>query len=320
MNSDLFIPPPSIRTRILGTYARRALYSNKRDAKALSHVDLTTPYDDQYWYIRPGKDQYAGQYLIVSAFTDQCLYINTRDYAWGDVGTFAPIGAYGDQYFDLVQQQGQGVRAGQFRIHTPSVNAVLFSRTHAQPELGCIPGNQTFDDHFFTFELEPLDFVGVEFDLSNAVVMSTRPKNLFSQQLRNQTGTDQDQSVKISESTEQQSTFEAEVGLELGVSTQVSCGVPMLAEGKVEVSAKVHSNLKWGSTNVRSQSWEATVNLKVPGGKTIRVTATVTESILNVPFVSTWKSKKTGQTMTTKGIFKGISSSDLSTNFFLIEK
>ena len=82
MNSDLFIPPPGIRTRILGTYARRALYSNKRDAKALSHVDLTTPYDDQYWYIRPGKDQYAGQYLIVSAFTDQCLYINTRDYAW----------------------------------------------------------------------------------------------------------------------------------------------------------------------------------------------------------------------------------------------
>lgn len=77
--------------------------------------------------------------------------------------------------------------------------------------------------------------------------------------------------------------------------------------------------MKWGTTNTESQSWETTVNLEVPAGEAFKVTATVTETNLNVPFVAKWKSVKTGEIMTMKGVFKGISSSDLDTEFVPVE-
>jgi hypothetical protein len=165
-----------------------------------------------------------------------------------------------------------------------------------------------------------LDFVGVDYDVPNAQTRSVQPKSIFSQTSKNDSSVEQKPVMNISETTEQQSTFETEAGLEIGASTSFSCGVPLLAEGKVEVSAKVHTNLTWGKTNSTSQTWEASVPLTVPPNTHMRVTAIVTQSLIEVPFTTTWKSPKTGKTMTTKGIFKGLSSSDLTTNFFPVNK
>ena len=320
MSSALVIPPPDIRTRIVGMKSRKVLYSNDRDADRLNHVDMTTPYDDQYWCIKPGKDGHAGHYLIVSDRTSRALFANpNRDIS--RVGTWHPVGEFQDQYFDLNEKQGQGLRAGQFRLHAPSSHGVIFSRIDNKPELDCIAiSDKIYEDNWFTFELEPLDCVRVDFDVANAKIKSIQPKSIFSQRSVNDTDAEQKPVITIRETTEQQSTFETEVGLEIGVTTSFKCGVPILAEGKVEVSAKVHTNLKWGSTNTTSQSWEASVPLTVPPHTHLRVTATVTESIMDVPFTTTWKSPKTGKTMTTKGIFRGLSSSDLTTNFFPVEQ
>ncbi|CAN9276535.1 unnamed protein product [Alternaria sp. RS040] len=305
MSSTLVIPPPDIRTRIVGMKCRMVLYSHERDHASLNHVDMTKPYDDQYWYIKPGEDEQAGRYLIVSGRTNRALYVNPNNTDDWRIGTFAPI----------------GLKAGQFRLHAPSSDGIIFSRTDNKPGLGCIRiSDGVYEDNWFTFELEPLDCVGVEYDVRNAKIRSIQPKSIFSQTSKNDSSAEQKPVITISETTEQQSTFETEAGLEIGVTTSFSCGVPILAEGKVEVSAKVHTNLKWGTTNTTSQSWEASVPLTVPPHTHLRVTATVTQSILEVPFTTTWKSPKTGKTMTTKGIFSGLSSSDLTTNFFPVDK
>jgi hypothetical protein len=322
MSSKLTIPDPNIRTRIVGTHARKVLYSHMRDSKALSQVDMAGVYDDQYWYIKPGHGEHEGRYQIVSDYTKRCLYVNFRNGQWGDVGTVEPVGSYADQYFDLLGEQGQGTKGGQFRVHASAGDGVLFLRKAPKPEIGCISysRNKSYDDQWFTFELEPLEMTGITFDVQNAVIQSTQPRGIFTQKSKNSSDTQQNPSVSFNETVEEQATFESEVGLEIGASTSFSSGVPILAEGKVEVSAKVHTNLKWGRTNTTSHTFAANVPLSVPPHTTLMVTATVTESILSVPFTTTWKSLKTGNTMTAKGVFKGLSCADLATSYYPVDK
>ena len=92
----------------------------------------------------------------------------------------------------------------------------------------------------------------------------------------------------------------------------------VLADGKVQVGAKEHTELKWGSTTTTKQEWKKDVSLTMPPKTTLRVTAAVTESVIHVPVTTMWKSAKTGKTMKTTGVFKGLSSSDLSTYYFPI--
>jgi hypothetical protein len=257
----------------------------------------------------------------VSDYTNRALFANPSNPDDIRVGAFEPIRSYPGHYFDLQEQQGQGLRAGQFRLHAPSSDGLIFSRLHMRPELGCIKNsNIIYDDQWFTFKLERLNFVGVEYDVRNAQINSIQPKSIFSQTSKNDSNVKQKPAITIRETTEQQSTFETEAGLEVGITSSFLCGVPTLAEGKVEVSAKVHTNLTWGKTNTTSQSWEASVPLTVPPKTHMRVTATVTQLVIELPFTTTWKFPKTGKTMTTKGTFKGLSSSDLTTNFLSVEQ
>lgn len=316
MGPELFISPPDVRVRIINLHSQKALYSNIRDDRALFHFDASTAYDDQFWYIKPGKDKYKGLYTIKSVEPGRYLYVKYIGGEWGQVGTMAE--SYDDQFFDIPKQQGQDAQARQFRLHAPlQGNGVMFSRTHMQPELGCVKlQDKIYPDQYFSFEMEPMDMIDIKYHLEEAPIEATRPRAIFSQESGNDTNEPQTPTIKISKCTEQQSTFESGFGVELGVSTTFSCGVPLVAEAEVELSAKIHTNLKWGSTNTATQLWEALVPLTVPPHKTYKVTAAVTENIIKVPFTTTFKSPKTGKTMVTSGMFKGLSSCDLKTNFF----
>jgi len=317
MTSSRGIPPPEVRTRILNISSRRALYSNERDTNALNHVDSTTTYDDQYWYIQPGKDKNSGLYLIVSANTGRALWANHRNGANGgngEVGTYNPPGEYPDHYFDLAQTQGTGVRSKQFRLHSPAGSGNFFSRTHAQPELGCLSDtDKIYDDHWFTFEMEPLEFVRIEYDEEHPEIITTGIRHFPPQKAMNHLEIETTQEMTISQETEQQSTFTSEVGLSVTVSAEFSCGVPLFAEGKVGISTTLSTNLSWGTTNITRQKWEAKVVLKCPPKSATLCTASVLETRLRMPFVSYWKTEKGGKEVRLKGVYEGQSCASLST-------
>ncbi|EUC42880.1 hypothetical protein COCMIDRAFT_28563 [Bipolaris oryzae ATCC 44560] len=322
MASKPLIPSPDLRVRIINTESRLALYSNARDKLGLNHVDISIPYRDQYWYVRPGQGKNAGLYLIVSDYNDRAIYVDFENgLQWGPAGTSAPAGSSDLQYFDLAQQQGKGIRAGQFRIYNPTNDGVLFSRTNQQYEIGCVSNAMgTFNDQWFTFEAEPLELINIEFDLKNTVTESVRPVNIHSQEATNDTSEPQTPLIEVLKTTEQQYTFESEVGLELGISTKFSSGIPVAAKAEVKISAKIHTNLSWGIANSHSQTWKSSVPLNVPGHKTYKVTMTVTEYTIRVPFKAKWKSPATKKTIVTEGVFKGINSSELKTNYYEVHK
>jgi hypothetical protein len=93
-----------------------------------------------------------------------------------------------------------------------------------------------------------------------------------------------------------------------------------VAKAEVEVSTKVHTNLTWGRTTTVTQTWKASVPLQIPPHKTYKVTATVNENTIRVPFTTTWRSPKTRKTITVPGVYKGICGSAMETNFFEVKK
>ncbi|KAI4651198.1 uncharacterized protein J4E79_009397 [Alternaria viburni] len=318
MTSSEGIPPPEVRTRILNMSSRRALISNERGTNHLSHYDSTVTYDDHYWYIKPGKDENAGLYLIVSAYTGRALWANHRNGANGgngEVGTCNPPGSYPDQYFDLAQTQGTGVRNKQFRLHSPAGNGNVFSRTHSKPELGCLSdSDKIYDDHWFTFEMEPLKFVRIDYDEQHPEILtSPRPKEIAQQTAMNHLDIETTQEVTISKETEIQSTFTSEVGLSVTASVEFSCGVPLIAEGKVGLSTTLDTRMSWGTTNITKQKWEAKVVLKCPPKSATICTASVVETRFRMPFVSYWKTEEGGKEVKLKGVYEGQSCASLST-------
>jgi hypothetical protein len=103
MSSTLGFSLPNIHTRVVGMKSWMVLF---RYADRLNHVDMTTPYDDQYWYIKPGKDEHAGHYLIVSDCTNRALVANPSRVG-SRVGTWHPVDKFQDQHFDVDEKQGQ---------------------------------------------------------------------------------------------------------------------------------------------------------------------------------------------------------------------
>ncbi|KAI4638231.1 hypothetical protein J4E93_010230 [Alternaria ventricosa] len=317
MTSTTGIPPPEVRVRILNMKSRRALYSATRDTNALNHVDSTTIYSDQYWYIQPGKGKHQGRYLVVNAANGRALYANNRNGANGgngEVGTMDNPGSFDDHHFDLAQTQGTGVRNNQFRLHTPTGHANFFSRTDHKPELGCLSDKEKiYDDHWFTFELEPLEFVRIKYDEEHPEIITTGIRHFPPQKALNHLEIETTQEMTISQETEQQSTFTSEIGVSVTASAEFSCGVPLFAEGKVSISTTLSTSLAWGTTNITRQKWEAKVVLKCPPKSATLCTASVLETRLRMPFVSYWKTEKGGKEVQLKGVYEGQSCASLST-------
>jgi hypothetical protein len=319
MNDHKCIPPPEVRVRILNLESRRALYSNTRDSNAIGHIDSTTIYDDHYWYIQPGKGEYEGCYMFVSAYTGRALVVNWRNGTNGgngDVSTSDKVGQYGDQYFDLTQTRGKGIRNTQFRIHSPSGQGNLFSRTHSKPELGCLhDSDKIYSDHWFTFELEPLELIRIKYDEENPEIMHTGIVHFPPQQAVNHTDVAQQQKRSFSKETEQQSTFTSEVGFSVSMMAGFSCGLPLFGDGKVEVTTTMSQNMAWGKTNSTRQKWDTEVTLNVGPLSANKVTASLIETRMRLPFVSVWKVEETGKEIQLKGTYEGQSCHKLSTVF-----
>ncbi|KAJ6282043.1 hypothetical protein J3E71DRAFT_353382 [Bipolaris maydis] len=300
-----FIPDPDLRVRVINIKSNRVLYSNPRDK-----------------YIKLGKGKYESLYTIVSAYTNLAIYLLHIDSIRGH-GVAGAIPAIDNesQYFDLLGQNGKLLRADQFRLYNPGTNGVVFSRTSEKPEFGTVSNKlRTFDNQCFTFEPEDMEMINIKYELENCVMGSTPPTSVFSQDTVNTTSVVQNPSLQFTVTTTQQSTFETESGIELGTLTKFSAGVPGIVETSVEMSTKLHENLSWGTMNSHSKTIQTNLVVAVPPHTAIRATATMTEFTSSLPFTARWKSVDTEKTIVTRGIYKGVNSSNLRTNYYPIQK
>ena len=126
----------------------------------------------------------------------------------------------------------------------------------------------------------------IEFDLDN-LTQSTQPFAVGTQTLRNNSDEEQTMNFKVSKTVTTEKSFTWGSSVEIGVSTEFKVGVPLLAEGKVEVSSKIGFSLGGSQSDQDSQTFEATFPVACRANTVMRATATVQLGRVDVPYKAT---------------------------------
>ncbi|EXB59941.1 hypothetical protein L484_013061 [Morus notabilis] len=101
----------------------------------------------------------------------------------------------------------------------------------------------------------------------------------------NYTNVENTVSLKFSYKKTSASTIGGSVSLKLGVKTPLQiAAIPLIVEGKVEISGEVTTAVQWGKTEAVETVTETTYSAKVPPMTKTIVTLTGTEGMCDVPF------------------------------------
>ncbi|GFY94439.1 hypothetical protein Acr_09g0008850 [Actinidia rufa] len=90
--------------------------------------------------------------------------------------------------------------------------------------------------------------------------------------------------MKLSYTDTRSSTWNANISLKLGVKTSVQTGIPLIAEGKVEISAEFSGAYQWGETQSSTTVMETVYKVTVPPMTMVKVSLLATKGSCDVPF------------------------------------
>eukprot|EP00932_Pfiesteria_piscicida_P006508 SRR837773.16456.p1 GENE.SRR837773.16456~~SRR837773.16456.p1 ORF type:complete len:201 (-),score=20.38 SRR837773.16456:109-711(-) len=100
------------------------------------------------------------------------------------------------------------------------------------------------------------------------------------------------------------------MGLDISAKVSFSAGIPVLAEGKIEVSATTKHSWTWGRSNTETWSYSGTTNLVGTPYQLLIGKAVVRTAEMEIPYTATWVTSD-GLTFTTEGTWKGTTCFDI---------
>jgi hypothetical protein len=109
---------------------------------------------------------------------------------------------------------------------------------------------------------------------------------VYRQTLRNETPVEQTHTVSLSCTYSESRSWEVSAGLEVGVETTISGGVPFEMEGSVTVSAKVTVNARYGETHTEEKTFAEQVPVVAPANSTVACQAYVSTVAVAIPYVA----------------------------------
>ncbi|KAK6533644.1 hypothetical protein TWF694_002578 [Orbilia ellipsospora] len=305
---QMFVPPSTIRFRLIGSLSRKALISNPRNDHRLYQWPMAEVFDDQWFYVFQGTGDKASLYRLKSAFTNEAVYLN-----WDKPGTTDFNGTvYDDQWLKF--EPGTGTHTGTFRILCPLTGKAICSRAD-ESKADIYSSATAYDDQWFSFAYEDMQLEDISYDLKKQKFLEVKPVAISTKTATNRSDETQTSTITFSESVEEERSFQSELGTTLGISSTASVGIPLVAEGKVTVSAEISTTISWGKTDRVTKTWSDAVAVTTGPKKVIKVYASARQSRFTVPFTAVWKSKSTGETMSTKGNYEGVSVYDFDTTY-----
>lgn len=108
------------------------------------------------------------------------------------------------------------------------------------------------------------------------------------------------------------------LGLKVGVKTSIACGVPLLADGKVEISVETSYNYSWGEIQTDTTTTGTTVQVTLPAGvATVTAMSVVTSATMDVPYVADivafFEGGRTATFTGVRGVFTGVAVTNVDT-------
>jgi hypothetical protein len=158
----------------------------------------------------------------------------------------------------------------------------------------------------------------IEFDLDK-LTKTTTPFAVGTQILTNNSDSEQTMDFSVSKTITTEKSFNWGTSFEIGISTSFKSGVPLLAEGKVEMSMTMGFSLGGAKSDSDSQTFEATFPVKCPANTVMRAEAIVLLGKIDVPYKATIERYLTdGNNTTSKytysvnGIYRGTNAFNLT--------
>jgi len=158
----------------------------------------------------------------------------------------------------------------------------------------------------------------VKYSISEAKILAAPPETVGSIDLTNRSSVQQTASQNASFSATETSSWSNTVGAKIGVKTSFSCGVPFLADGKVEVSVEASYSYTWGETKSTTKVVGQTVSANIPANRQMKVTFVAQRASMDVPYSATFVTEFSNGTKKEEyitGVYKGVCVSALTVEY-----
>nr|ACD54718.1 natterin-like protein [Adineta vaga] len=173
---------------------------------------------------------------------------------------------------------------------------------------------------YWTQEEQQYTVSSVVYDLTNAqITQSGTPRTVFNTVLTNYSPLNQKQTYAFTYTTSRTQSFTFSAELSVGVETTLKCGIPILAEGTVKVSASITVGFSYGSQTTEEKSNQYALEVVVPANSTMDASMFVIEGTVEVPFTSHLTIKYSDGTEDTRdnqvGTYRGVMASNANVVF-----
>ncbi|KAK8585514.1 hypothetical protein V6N13_050493 [Hibiscus sabdariffa] len=128
------------------------------------------------------------------------------------------------------------------------------------------------------------EIYGVLYDFENARVYNETVLSLDERTSTNHTQQSSTLDVTLSYSDTKTSSWNTMFSLKLGVTSTMEFKLPLIFEGKIEMSGEFQSEVEWGKTTVMTTLVEAVHEITVPPRTEATVTVFATKGMCDVPF------------------------------------
>ncbi|XP_021912292.1 uncharacterized protein LOC110826025 [Carica papaya] len=152
----------------------------------------------------------------------------------------------------------------------------------------------------------------VNFRLLDARVYGEKVITMANGVAVNKTNQSDEVEITLTYSDTTSKTWNSSVSLKLGVTTAIKTGIPIIAEGNIEISADFEGSYEWGETKETKQEIQTVYKATVPPMTTVRVMLLATVGTCDVPFSYSQRDTLTNGEQTTyyldDGLYTGINS------------
>jgi hypothetical protein len=170
-----------------------------------------------------------------------------------------------------------------------------------------------------TLDEKNIELTEMVYDFKNAIVKPIAgPKQSASNTAINKTEINQSSTLILSYTVSTATGWKTSTSLKIGARTSIKVGVPLIADGKVELSTELTQGFEWNETTTKSEAKTIDLPVVVPPGQGVIGKLTWSTSSITVPFrvkgTGTFNSGKKAP-ISLNGVYEGIATHDIYTKW-----
>jgi hypothetical protein len=165
---------------------------------------------------------------------------------------------------------------------------------------------------------EPLlkkEIVKIEYNLDAWKKTEVTPEVALSASVQNPGTADVTQTLSYEYTKSEQGTWNNSAGVEIGVATAFSAGIPLIGEVGVEISTQASYNHEWGGSTGKEKKISSNTQVVVPARSKGKVKVIVKKALLSLPFSyterRTYLNGKVEESVVKTGIYQNVESYDV---------